>query len=161
MSSVCKKKTGRYQRIIKQLEELLLKTDFLYARMATVNALLYNKMDNFFWVGFYLLVNDELTVGPYQGALACQVLKKDCGVCWAALNEQKTIIVPDVHQFPGHIACDSRSKSEIVVPLRNSENEIIGCLDVDSDKLAVFDETDALYLEQIVRLVGGCEANPQ
>ncbi|MDR2971340.1 MAG: GAF domain-containing protein [Bacteroidales bacterium] len=147
------KKTGRYQRILAQLEELLLKTDFIYARMATVNALLYHKMDHFFWVGFYLMVNDELTVGPYQGALACQVLKKDSGVCWAAINEQQTIIVPDVHQFSGHIACDSRSKSEIVVPLRSSNNEIIGCLDVDSDKLAAFDETDALYLERIVSLI--------
>jgi len=146
-------KSVRYQRIITQLEELLHKTDFPYARMATVNALLYNKMDNFFWVGFYLLVNDELTVGPYQGALACQVLKKNSGVCWAAINEQKTMVVPDVHQFPGHIACDSRSKSEIVIPLRNSKNEIIGCIDVDSDKLAAFDETDAMYLEKIVALI--------
>jgi GAF domain-containing protein len=147
------KKAGRYQRILTQLEDLLQKTDFLYARMATVNALLYNKMDNFFWVGFYLLVNGELTVGPYQGSLACQVLKKDSGVCWAAINEQKTIIVPDVHQFPGHIACDSRSRSEIVVPLRNSRNEIIGCLDVDSNKFAAFDETDAFYLEKITLLL--------
>ena len=147
------KKEDRYQRIIKQLEELLLKTDFLYAQMATVNALLYNKMDNFFWVGFYLLVNDELTVGPYQGSLACQVLKKNCGVCWAAIREQKTLIVPDVNQFPEHIACDARSKSEIVVPLRNKQNEIIGCLDVDSDKLTAFDETDAFYLEKIITLL--------
>jgi GAF domain-containing protein len=147
------KKEGRYQRIILQLEELLQKTDFLYARMATINALLYHKMDNFFWVGFYLLVNDELTVGPYQGPLACQVLKKNTGVCWAALNEKKTLIIPDVHQFPGHIACDSRSKSEIVIPLKNANNEIIGCLDVDSDKLATFDEVDALYLEKIVKLL--------
>ena len=147
------KKEGRYQRIIQQLEELLQKTDFLYARMATVNALLYHKMDHFFWVGFYLLVNDELTVGPYQGSLACQVLKKNTGVCWAAINEGKTIIVPDVHQFPGHIACDSRSKSEIVVPVRNAEGEVIGCLDVDSEEVGAFDETDAFYLGEIVALV--------
>ena len=155
------KREGRYQRIIKQLEELLLKTDFMYARMATVNALLYNKMDNFFWVGFYLLVNDELTVGPYQGSLACQVLKKNCGVCWAAIHEQKTIIVPDVHLFPDHIACDSRSKSEIVVPIRNRNNEIIGCLDVDSDKLAAFDETDAFYLEKIAAFIVPSALSPQ
>jgi GAF domain-containing protein len=144
------KKEARYERILQQLEELLSKTDFLYARMATVNALLYHKMDNFFWVGFYLLVNDELTVGPYQGSLACQVLKKNTGVCWAAINEDKPIIVPDVTQFAGHIACDARSKSEIVIPLLNANNEIIGCLDIDSDKLATFDETDALYLEKIL-----------
>jgi GAF domain-containing protein len=147
------KKQNRYERIIKQLEELLPKTDFLYAKMATINALLYHKMNNFFWVGFYLLLNDELTVGPYQGSLACQVLKKNVGVCWAAINEKKTIIVPDVHQFPGHIACDSRTKSEIVIPVKNQNNEIIGCLDVDSDTLAAFDEIDALYLEKILSLI--------
>jgi GAF domain-containing protein len=147
------KKQNRYERIIKQLEELLPKTDFSYAKMATINALLYNKMDHFFWVGFYLLVNDELTVGPYQGSLACQVLKKNSGVCWAAINENRTIVVPDVHQFPGHIACDSRSKSEIVIPLKNKNNEIIGCLDADSDKLSAFDETDALYLEKILSII--------
>jgi GAF domain-containing protein len=147
------KKETRYQRIVQQLEELLQKTDFLYARMATVNALLYHKMDNFFWVGFYLLVNDELTVGPYQGSLACQVLKKNSGVCWAAINEQKTMIIPDVTQFPGHIACDARSKSEIVIPLKNANNKIIGCLDIDSDKLSTFDETDATYLEKIITLL--------
>jgi GAF domain-containing protein len=147
------KKEGRYQRILQQLEELLQKTDFLYARMATINALLYHKMDNFFWVGFYLLVNDELTVASYQGPLACQMLKKNTGVCWAAINEEKTVIVPDVEHFPGHITCDSRSKSEIVIPLKNINNEIIGCLDIDSDKLAVFDEVDAFYLEKIVALI--------
>jgi len=147
------KKEARYQRILDQLEELLQKTDFLYARMATANALLYHKMNNFFWVGFYVLVNDELTVGPYQGSLACQVLKKNTGVCWAAINEGNTVIVSDVEQFPGHIACDSRSKSEIVIPLRNANNEIIGCLDIDSDKLATFDEIDAIYLEKITTLV--------
>jgi len=152
-NTMCSKKEGRYQRIIQQLEELLPKTDFLYARMATINALLYHKMDNFFWVGFYLLINDKLTVGPYQGPLACQVLKKNTGVCWAAIREEKTVIVPDVAQFPGHIACDSRSKSEIVIPLKNANNETIGCLDVDSDKLAVFDEVDAFYLGKIVALL--------
>jgi GAF domain-containing protein len=147
------RKQSRYERILLQLEDLFQKTDFPYARMATINALLYHKMDNFFWVGFYLLINDELTVGPYQGSLACQVLKKNTGVCWATINEGKTIIVPDVHQFPGHIACDSRSKSEIVVPLKNTDNEVIGCLDVDSDKLAAFDDMDAYYLEKIISLV--------
>jgi GAF domain-containing protein len=146
-------KAARYLRIINQLKNLLQKTDFLYARMATINALLYHKMDNFFWVGFYLLVNDELTVGPYQGPLACQVLKKNTGVCWVAINEGKTVIVPDVAQFPGHIACDSRSKSEIVIPLRNVNNEIIGCLDIDSNKLFTFDEIDAIYLEKIAKLL--------
>jgi len=147
------KKEGRYERIIVQLEELLLKTDFLYARMATVNALLYNKMDVFFWVGFYLLVKGELTVGPYQGSLACQVLKKNTGVCWTSINEGKTVIVLNVAQFAGHIACDFRSKSEIVIPVKNADNEIIGCLDIDSEKLAAFDKVDALYLEKIVELV--------
>jgi GAF domain-containing protein len=118
--------------------------------MSTIIALLHHKKSYFYWTGFYLLFDNELTVGPYQGTLACQVLKKNTGVCWTAIYQQKTIIVADVHLFPGHIACDSKSNSEIVVPLRNTENKIIGVLDVDSKELNSFDETDAKYLEQIV-----------
>jgi len=147
------KKQGRYQRVFEQLTELLKKSPDATARMATICALLYHKMDNYFWCGFYRLVNGELTVGPYQGPLACQVLKKDTGVCWAAINQAKTIIVPDVEKFPGHIACDSRSKSEIVVPLFNSKNEVYAVLDVDSTSLNSFDETDKEYLEKIISLL--------
>jgi GAF domain-containing protein len=121
--------------------------------MATAVAVLHHKMEYFFWTGFYLLQDGKLLVGPYQGPVACQELAKDKGVCWAGIHQNQTIVVPDVHQFPGHIACDSRSNSEIVVPLRNSKKEIIGVLDVDSKDLGSFDEIDAKWLEKIVELI--------
>jgi GAF domain-containing protein len=121
--------------------------------MATIVALLHHKMKGFFWTGFYLLDDGELIVGPYQGSLACIKLEKDTGVCWAGINRGETVVVPDVHQFPGHIACDSRSNSEIVVPLRNITGEIIGVLDVDSSEFNTFDEVDAQWLEQILTLI--------
>jgi GAF domain-containing protein len=110
-------------------------------------------MESFFWTGFYLLKDGELIVKSYQGPVACQVLEKNTGVCWAGVNQQKTIIVPDVHKFPGHIACDSRSKSEIVVPLKDNENRIIGVLDVDSTLINAFDPIDAEFLEKILSLL--------
>ena len=147
------RKTKRYKRIYLQLQELVQKTDNTIARMATISAVLYHKMDNFCWTGFYLLLKNELIVGPYQGPLACQMLEKNRGVCWKSINEQQSIIVPDVNKFPGHIACDPRSKSEIVIPVKNNREDIIGVLDVDSNKLNNFDETDALHLERIANLV--------
>ncbi len=147
------KKKGRYERIYKQLKELLTATKNPSSRMATIAAVLHHKMDGFFWTGFYLLKEGELLVGPYQGPVACQVLKKDKGVCWAAVNKNQSIIVPDVEQFPGHIACDSRSRSEIVIPVRNTEGEVIGVLDVDSKDLNQFDDVDAEGLENIVTLI--------
>jgi L-methionine (R)-S-oxide reductase len=147
------KKEGRYERLYAQLQELLTKTTDTTARMATVAAVLHHKMDYFFWCGFYRLVDGELTVGPYQGPLACQVLQKNTGVCWAGVNQAKTLIVPDVEKFPGHIACDSRSKSEIVVPLRNKQGAVNAVLDVDSTSLSSFDETDKEWLEKIVELI--------
>lgn len=147
------RKNGRYQRIYEQLQGLLAKPGNSLSRMATVVAVLSHKMDYFFWTGFYLLDEGDLIAGPYQGPVACQLLAKDTGVCWAGINQQKSIIVPDVHQFPGHIACDSRSNSEIVVPLRNDSDEIIGVLDVDSKDFNSFDEVDRLWLEKIVSLI--------
>jgi GAF domain-containing protein len=147
------RKKGRYDRIYDQLEELLLKTADPVSRMATTASLLHHKMDGFFWTGFYLLRDGRLLVGPYQGPLACQELEKDKGVCWAGINGNLTVIVPDVHKFPGHIACDSRSRSEIVVPLRNAENSVVGVLDVDSREPGHFDETDAGGLEKISGLL--------
>jgi L-methionine (R)-S-oxide reductase len=147
-------KSGRYERIFRQLDELLKDNTNPVAAMATVVALLHHKMSDFFWTGFYLLDKGELIVGPYQGSLACIKLKKNTGVCWAGINRKETVIVPDVHQFPGHIACDSRSNSEIVVPLKNQKGEIIGVLDVDSAKFDAFDKTDREWLERIVGLVG-------
>ena len=147
------RKAARYSRIYSQLEELLTKTTSEDARLATIVAVLHHKMPYFFWTGFYFLREGELTVRTYQGPLACQILKKDTGVCWASINQQKTLVVPDVHLFPGHIACDSRSNSEIVVPVRNASGVIHGVLDADSSILAAFDATDAEWLEKIVNLI--------
>ncbi|MEI6613403.1 MAG: GAF domain-containing protein [Chrysiogenales bacterium] len=147
------KKNGRYQRLHAQLAALLSKTNDPLARMATIAALLFNKFDYFFWCGFYRLVQGELIVGPYQGPLACQVLAKDQGACWAGIKQDRIIIIPDVRQFPGHIACDSRSLSEIVVPFRDGGGNVAGVLDVDSDRLAQFDEVDARQLAMIVALL--------
>ncbi len=148
-----KKKEGRYQRIYKQLEALLVKTDDPFARMSSIIAVLHHKMEYFFWTGFYFLKDGKLIVGQYQGPVACQELAKDTGVCWAGINQQKAIIVPDVEKFPGHIACDSRSKSEIVIPLKDNKGNIIGVLDVDSNEYNQFDEIDEKYLTQILELI--------
>jgi L-methionine (R)-S-oxide reductase len=147
------KKEGRYSRIYNQLSELVKKSNSPAARMATIIAVLHHKMDTFFWTGFYLIENGEMTVNMYQGPVAYQVLEKNRGVCWAAFNKKETVVVEDIHQFPGHIACDSRSNSEIVVPLKNREGAIIGVLDVDSKEKAEFDEVDARWLEKILLLV--------
>jgi L-methionine (R)-S-oxide reductase len=147
------RKEGRYERIYTQLKELVKKSNSTTARMATVVAVLHHKMDTFFWTGFYLLENGEMTVNIYQGPVACQILEKNKGVCWAAYNKKETVVVDDVHQFPGHIACDSRSNSEIVVPFKNPGGEVIGVLDVDSKEKAAFDQTDASWLEKILDLV--------
>ena len=103
----------------------------------------------FFWTGFYLVKNGELVLGPFQGDVACYRIRKGRGVCGTAWAEEKTQVVPDVEQFPGHIACSSLSKSEIVVPMI-AHGEVLGVLDIDSDELATFDETDRIYLEKMV-----------
>ena len=146
------KKQGRYQRVINQLEGLLTKTDDPVARMATIAAVLSHKFDYYFWCGFYFLRGDILIVGPYQGPVACQVLKGS-GVCLAAVEQNKSIVVADVHKFPGHIACDSRSNSEIVVPVHNAAGEIMAVLDIDSASFNSFDETDRINLEIITALI--------
>ncbi len=144
-------KESRYQRLCQQINDLLINADDLISGMATINAVLYHKMPNFFWVGFYLLKKSRLIVGPYQGPLACQELEQNRGVCWNCLNTGRIVIVPDVNQYPGHIACDTRSKSEIALPVISKEGTKIGVLDIDSDKLNCFDETDGKYLSQIVQ----------
>ena len=148
-----KKKEGRYSRIYKQLEELMKTAEYPLSRMATVTAVLHNKMDYFFWTGFYLLVNGELMVHAYQGPVACMHLEKGKGVCWAGIERERAVLVPDVEQFPGHIACDARSQSEVVVPVRNAENEIVGVLDIDSSEKNAFDEVDEKWLNAIVKLI--------
>jgi GAF domain-containing protein len=148
-----KKKEGRYSRIYTQLSELIRKSNNTQARMATIIAVLHHKMDYFFWTGFYMIDSGEMTVNIYQGPVACQILEKDKGVCWAAFNKKETIVVENVHEFPGHIACDSRSNSEIVVPFKNKAGEIIGVLDIDSSEKGSFSEIDARWLEKILELV--------
>ena len=153
MSSKPSKKQGRYKRIYRQLEELLQKTTNPISRMASIASILHHKMDGFFWTGFYLLDHGKLCVGPYQGPLACQELEKNRGVCWAGINEKRSIAVPDVSKFPGHIACDPRSRSEIVVPVIDGSGIVIGVLDIDSQQLDHFDKEDILGLEKIVGLI--------
>lgn len=147
------KKDKRYERLYLQIKDLLPKGNTAISKMASISSILYHKVDYFFWCGFYLFEDGELNVGPYQGPLACQVLEKDKGVCWACVKQGETILVPDVEAFPGHIACDSRSKSEVVVPLYDQSGKVIAVFDVDSRELNSFDEIDALWLEKIVSLI--------
>ena len=144
---------GRYSRIEEQMRELFEKTPDPIARMATAAAVLAHKMPHFFWVGFYRIVGDDLIVGPYQGPVACQVLARGNGVCWAAVQRSAVVLVPDVHAFPGHIACDSRSKSEVVAPMRDGTGAVRGVLDVDSDEFDAFGEADAECLARIADLI--------
>jgi GAF domain-containing protein len=144
---------SRYRRIFTQLQELLTKTGNKTARMATVVSLLHHKMPHYFWTGFYVLSDKDLIVGPYQGPLACQVLERKRGVCWAGVLRKNSVVVPDVHKFQDHIACDSRSNSEIVVPLFDQEKEVWAVLDVDSQEFKAFSNTDKEWLEKIVGLI--------
>lgn len=144
---------GRYRRIEAQLAELFLKTDDPTARMATTVAVLHHKMPHYFWTGFYRVVGDALVVGPYQGPVACAVLPGPQGVCWAGVHGGATVVVPDVHAFAGHVACDARSRSEIVVPVRDAEGQVVAVLDVDSERPDAFGEADRAGLERIVALL--------
>jgi len=147
------RRAGAYERIYAQLESLVRgKSPTLVAAMATVNAVLHAKLRHHFWTGFYFVAGeDELHAGPYQGAVACQVLKGR-GVCLACAREKRAIVVPDVEAFPGHIACDSRSKSEIALPLMK-DGRVVAVLDIDSDKPGQFDEDDIVPLSRIVSLL--------
>ena len=122
------------------------------ALMATINSVLANRFDHYFWTGFYRVCGDRLVVGPYIGTVGCLQIELGRGVCGTAAAQRKTIVVPDVHQFPGHIACDPSSKSEIVVPVFDRDGALIAVLDVDSDRLNAFDEDDRVGLERIVGL---------
>ena len=120
--------------------------------MATINSVLANRFDYYFWTGFYRLMEGRLVVGPYIGTVGCLQIDLGRGVCGTAAAERRTIIVPDVEKFPGHIACDASSKSEIVVPVFGPNRELFGVMDVDSDQLDAFDEEDQQGLERIVAL---------
>lgn len=147
------KKQARYERIYKQIEQIMPSCSNPESRMNTIIAILHHKMDYFFWTGFYILNNGELQVKMYQGPVACMQLAKNKGVCWAGINTQKPVLVKDVHDFPDHIACDSRSKSEVVIPLFDSNKNLLGVLDVDSDQIEAFDQTDVENLSRILNLI--------
>ena len=145
--------SGRYGRIAEQLGDLFEEVTDPISRMGSAAALLHHKMPHFFWTGFYRLVDGELIVGPYQGPLACMLLQRHSGVCWAAIDRGESILVADVHAFPGHIACDSRSSSEVVVLLRDDAGAIRGVLDVDSESLDAFSQADVEGLERVAALI--------
>ena len=144
-------KKEQYESIISQIKGLLLGETDLIANLANITAALKEQFD-WLWIGFYLVKNDELVLAPFQGPVACTRIKKGRGVCGAAWAHAKTLVVPDVEKFPGHIACSSLSRSEIVIPIIR-HNEVIGVLDVDSESLNSFDADDKHYLEQIVELI--------
>jgi GAF domain-containing protein len=146
-------KAQRYAAVAQEIAAVLDGEPNLTARMATVAAMLAASLEVFFWTGFYVVdpaKGDELVVGPYQGTLGCLRIAFGRGVCGTAAATGRTQLVEDVHAFPGHIACDSRSQSEIVVPVRDADGRLIAVLDVDSDRPAAFDAVDQLWLEQIV-----------
>jgi L-methionine (R)-S-oxide reductase len=144
-------KEEQYRSLVPQIEALLYGETDLVANMANICAALKEQF-KWFWVGFYLVKDGELVLAPFQGPVACTRIAKGKGVCGAAWQQEETLIVPDVDQFPGHIACSSLSRSEIVVPIFN-DDEVVGVLDVDSEDLDTFNETDAQYLSQIIKLV--------
>lgn len=150
-------KEEKYKSIIPQLESLLLDEPDFIANLANTSAVLKDTFC-FFWVGFYLVKNNQLVLGPFQGSLACTRINFGKGVCGASWQTTQTILVDDVNQFPGHIACSSLSKSEIVVPIIYN-NVVIGVLDVDSDKHNDFDNTDKKYIEQIAKIIARCYKN--
>ena len=142
-------KKEQYQSLLPQIKSIIENETDLIANLANISACLKTQF-NWLWVGFYLVKEDELVLGPFQGPIACTRIKKGRGVCGTAWQEMKTIIVPDVEKFPGHIACSSLSKSEIVLPIiRNGI--VIGVLDVDSEHLGSFDEIDQGFLEEVIR----------
>lgn len=136
-----------YENLLPQIKSLVEGENDIIANMANISACLKDTF-NFWWVGFYRVINEELVLGPFQGPLACTRIKKGRGVCGTAWQQAKTVIVADVEEFPGHIACSSLSKSEIVVPVFKN-NDVVAVLDIDSEKLANFDETDKVYLEKL------------
>ena len=141
-------KEERYKLFLPDWELLISGETDETAILANTSAALREAFE-FFWIGFYMVKNGELVLGPFQGDVACYRIRKGRGVCGTAWAEARTQVVPDVEQFPGHIACSSLSKSEIVVPIFRGD-EVVGVLDIDSDQLATFDETDRIYLEQMI-----------
>ena len=144
-------KEEKYESMLAQARALMAGEPDLTARMANLAALLHGEM-GFWWTGFYRVCGDELVLGPFQGPVACYRIRKGRGVCGTAWRDECTVVVPDVEAFPGHIACSSESRSEIVVPVWDGE-AVIAVLDIDSRDLAAFDETDRKYLERMVQVL--------
>ena len=145
-------KNATYRLLVKQVESLIEGENNIMGQLANAAALLHETM-GWWWTGFYLVKDGELQLGPFQGPIACYRIKRGRGVCGTAWQEDRTVVVPDVEQFPGHIACSSLSRSEIVVPLHDKEANVIGVLDIDSKELATFDEVDARWLGEIARVI--------
>ncbi len=143
----------QYKNLIPQLKSLIPPTDELITNLANCTAALKQSFDKISWVGFYLFNGKELYLGPFQGKVACSIIKIGKGVCGTAAESRETIIVPDVNKFPGHIFCDPDSKSEIVVPLIKKDGTLFGILDLDSYQYNSFNETDKKYLEEICKFL--------
>ena len=145
-------KAQKYQMLVSQIASLIEGETDEIAVMSNVVAAIHQEM-KFWWTGFYRVIGDELLLGPFQGPVACMHIPFGKGVCGTAWQRQQTVVVPDVDQFPGHIACSSQSRSEIVVPVFSPDGKVIAVLDIDSDQLATFDDVDRQYLEQICKLI--------
>lgn len=145
-------KEEQYKMLVEQIGSLIAGETDMVAVMSNVAAAIHQEM-KFWWTGFYRVVGDELVLGPFQGPVACMHIPFGRGVCGTAWQREQTIVVPDVEQFPGHIACSSASRSEIVVPVFDKEGRVTAVLDIDSEQLATFDETDRRYLEEICRML--------
>ena len=145
-------KTEKYRLLERQVAALLEGETDVIAKMANVAAVLHETF-GFWWTGFYRVAGDELVLGPFQGPVACMHIPYGKGVCGTAWKRNETVVVPDVEEFPGHIACSSASKSESVVPVHGAAGEVTAVLDIDSDRLATFDEEDRVWLERIVTLL--------
>lgn len=145
-------KAALYQQLLQQARAIIDQETDLIANMANLSALLFNSLPDVNWAGFYIMRNNELVLGPFQGQIACVRIAVGKGVCGTAVATGQTQLVEDVHAFPGHIACDAASNSEIVVPIRNTTGDIIAVLDIDSPQLARFDATDKQALEALIAL---------
>ena len=145
-------KEEQYQLLVSQIASLINGEKDIVAVMSNVVAAIHQTM-GFWWTGFYRVIGNELVLGPFQGPVACMHIPYGKGVCGTAWQRAETIVVPDVEQFPGHIACSSESKSEIVVPVFGKDGKVIAVLDIDSERLATFDDIDRKYLEEICKLI--------
>lgn len=145
-------KSTAYEELLNEVKSFIQDENDKIACMANVAALIHERF-GFWWTGFYRVIGEELVLGPFQGPVACTRIRKGRGVCGTSWNENRTVIMPNVHEFPGHIACSSLSNSEIVVPVFDECGNVTGVLDIDSRDFDTFDETDAEWLEKICRLI--------